>query len=291
MNPFEFMGIKGFLLAGAVLLVSFVVSFLAWRRGSLTGPAAILACLLAVSYDLAGGLQMVFLLLLFFLSSTLLTRYKKHDKHAIEKKLHAKKGARDSFQVIANGGPALLMCLLAMLFSDAVIYRQVFLLAAAGALAASNADTWASELGVLSRTGPVYILSRKPVQAGLSGGVTRLGTLAALAGGVFMALMYGLLNLSNVLSAHPTMTGLMLSLQVILIAATGFLGSIIDSILGETLQALYEHHQHAHLTEKPHEHGIANRLKRGWRWMTNDWVNLISSTSAATVLLTVLLLI
>ncbi|MDD2534061.1 MAG: DUF92 domain-containing protein [Eubacteriales bacterium] len=291
MGAFEFFGITGNLLAGAVLLVSFIVSFLAWKRRSLTGAAAIVAAVFAVVYYLTGGLKMVFLLLLFFLSSTLLTHYKKHDKHSIEKDLHEKKGARDTFQVIANGGPALLMSLLSVLFQSNLFYKEMFQLAAAGALAASNADTWASEIGVLSHKRPVYILSRKPVQTGLSGGVTRLGTLAALAGGVFIALVFGFLAVIEALTTFAAINWLILAMYVLLIAVTGFLGSIIDSILGETLQAKYIHYQHAHLTEKAHEHGIANILKKGWRWMTNDWVNLISSMSAATILLTTLILI
>ena len=291
MTADSFLGITGIVLAALVLLVSFTVSYLAWRRGSLTGPAALLASVFALGYYLSGGLKLVSLLLLFFLSSTVLTHYREHEKHRIEQDIHEKKGARDSFQVLANGGPALLMGALSSLASAASARLQAaLLLAAAGALAASNADTWASELGVLSRRQPVYILSRRPVQTGLSGGVTRTGTLAALAGGFFIAFAYGVLNLTDFLTGDPLHTLQILSFEILLIAVAGFLGSVIDSILGETLQALYQHHSQHHLTEKPHEDGRPNRLKRGWRWLNNDWVNLLSSLLSAGILLVLALL-
>jgi uncharacterized protein (TIGR00297 family) len=280
MDILKALGLTGPFMAAAVLLVSFVVAFLAYHRGSLTGPAALAASVLSLTLYLSGGLRMVFLLLVFFLSSTFLTHYRKRDKHLIEQDLHEKKGARDTFQVFANGGAALAMSLL-----NAAYHQDVFLIASAAALAASNADTWASELGLLSREKPVYILSRRPVQAGLSGGVTRVGTTAALAGGLFIGLVFGAMRLFDHL---PLRT---LLLQVALVTLTGFVGSLIDSILGESLQALYTTQANTSLTERRAEQGVANQLKHGWRWMTNDWVNLISSTGASVLLLVFLFLL
>lgn len=272
------LGLTGLVLGAGVLLVSFGVAILAYRRGSLTLPAAFSASILSLGFYLGGGLRMVFLLLVFFLSSTFLTHYRKREKQWIEKDLHEKKGPRDTFQVLANGGAALVMGLLYAAFR-----QDAYLLACAGALAASNADTWASELGVLSHQKPVYILSRRPVQAGLSGGVTRQGTSAALAGGLLIALVFGLLRIGDHLP------GPVLLLQVCQVAATGFLGSLIDSILGETLQARYTRNADGQLTEIRLERGVTNRLQHGMRWMTNDWVNLASSTCAAAILLAVAL--
>ncbi len=200
----------------------------------------------------------------------MLTHYRYKDKDAIESEIHEKKGPRDSFQVIANGGPALLMGVLTV-----VTGQTAFLVGSVAALAASNADTWASELGVLSRHQPVYILSRRPVARGLSGGVTRLGTLAALSGGVFIALVYGLLNWGGPAS------GLSLLTDMAVIALAGLIGSTVDSLLGETVQARYFSVRQGCLTEKRSEQGVANSLQHGQKWLNNDWVNLLSSTIAA----------
>jgi uncharacterized protein (TIGR00297 family) len=266
-------------LGGGALLASAVIAFLAYRRRSLTATAALTAVFLAVGLYLTAGLTLLFLLLAFFLGSTGLTRYRKRDKAFLEQDLHEKTGARDALQVLANGGPALIMTIL-----YAVFRHEAFFVASAGALAASNADTWASEIGVLSRREPVYILSRKPVQAGLSGGVSPLGTGAALAGGFWIALLFSLLRLPAELDLATRLW------QLMLVGLTGFLGSVIDSVLGETLQALYVRPTDTHLTERPAESGQANRLRHGFRWLTNDWVNLLSASCAAGMLAVVLLL-
>src|SRR5262249_15057089 len=53
-----------------------------------------------------------------------------------------------------------------------------------GAMATANADTWATEVGTLSTEEPRLITTGEPVAPGTSGGVTLLGTGAALAGAV-----------------------------------------------------------------------------------------------------------
>lgn len=260
----------GIAVAGMVLLGSAVVAYLAYRRRSLTGLAALTACGLSFGLYVTGGLRLVVLLLTFFAGSTVLTHYRQKDKDPIESEIHEKKGPRDTFQVIANGGPALLMGVL-----TAMTGQAAFLVGSVAALAASNADTWASELGVLSRHQPVYILSRRPVARGLSGGVTRLGTLAALSGGVFIALVYGLLHWSDPASGRTLVS------DMAVIALAGLVGSTVDSILGETLQARYASSRLGRTTEKSSERGVANSLQHGLKWLNNDWVNLLSSTIAA----------
>ncbi|MEZ4523276.1 MAG: DUF92 domain-containing protein [Thermomicrobiales bacterium] len=50
--------------------------------------------------------------------------------------------------------------------------------------AAATSDTWATELGIRSGQMPRYVLSGRPVAAGLSGGITPAGTLASVAGAI-----------------------------------------------------------------------------------------------------------
>src|SRR5690606_13332309 len=106
-------------------------------------------------------------LIAFFISSTLLSKWKrKHRaKEAAEAK-YEKTGRLDAGQVWANGGVGLLLCAAYAVWPD-----KGWLLAYIGVMAAVNADTWATEIGALSRTAPRSITSGKPVEAGTSGGV------------------------------------------------------------------------------------------------------------------------
>ena len=98
------------------------------------------------------------------------------------------------------------------------------LLLASGALAASTADTWASEVGVYSRRPPVNILTREPMQRGLSGGVSPLGLAATVVGAVTSALQAMLLFhvFGYAILTYPTRSSI----------ACGVVGSLVDSVLG-----------------------------------------------------------
>ena len=64
----------------------------------------------------------------------------------------------------------------------------------------------------------------------------------------------------------------------------GLLGSLFDSFLGATVQAIYYSDARQKETEKAVERdGTPNRHLRGWKWMNNDWVNFISSLFGAFV--------
>ena len=95
----------------------------------------------------------------------------------------AKGDTRDYAQVLANGGVPALFSLLYL-----VTDNPLALLAFAVSLASANADTWASEIGVLSSRDPVLLFSRKKVPKGTSGAVSALGTFAGLSGSFTIAL-------------------------------------------------------------------------------------------------------
>ena len=54
--------------------------------------------------------------------------------------------------------------------------------------AAANADTWSSELGILSKSPPFLITTFKAVPPGTNGAVSILGLLAAIGGGATIGL-------------------------------------------------------------------------------------------------------
>ena len=167
----------GLLLAGLIALA-------AYRAGSLDRSGAMAATVLGTLIFGLGGLGWAVLLLTFFISSSLLSRLFGRRRPGVAEN-YAKGSRRDAWQVIANGGAAGVFVLLHAFFPIA----SWPWIGAAAALAAANADTWATELGVLSPSAPRLITSGRRVEMGASGGVTPTGTLAALGGSALVALM------------------------------------------------------------------------------------------------------
>ncbi|MBN2389550.1 MAG: DUF92 domain-containing protein, partial [Anaerolineae bacterium] len=163
-----------------------------------------------------------------------------------------------------------------------------------GAMATVNADTWATELGVLSRRLPRLITTGEPVEAGTSGGISLQGTLATLAGGAAIGLTGALfLYIESLIRYNPRILLHPLSCLIhpanctllpIIAALAGLAGSLCDSLLGATVQAIYYSSSREKETEKVIDpDGTPNTLLRGWRWLNNDWVNFISSVVGATL--------
>ncbi len=92
-----------------------------------------------------------------------------------------------------------------------------------GSLAAATANTWGTEIGVLSRGKTVSILTFRQVASGTSGGISEYGTIAGAAGAAVIAF-----------TGYPWYTELRIT---IIIIAAGILGSLADSLIGATLQA------------------------------------------------------
>lgn len=249
------------------LALAALISLAAWRFGALTTSGATAAILLgSLTYGL-GGLPAAILLIAFFASSSLLSRAFTRRKRKVAANF-AKGGRRDWAQVAANGG----MAALALVAGTAGWFSFTVSWAAfAAALAAVNADTWATELGVLSAAKPRLITTGKSVPAGTSGGISVLGSSVALAAALFIALLAWLL----VGSVSPWV--------VIIITVAGLLGSFVDSYLGATVQAIYFCPNCKKETERHplHSCGTATTLRRGWPWLDNDWVNFISSVAGA----------
>jgi uncharacterized protein (TIGR00297 family) len=255
-------------------LLGILIAVLAWRAGALSNSGAWAAALTGGLIFGMGGLPWAALLLAFFISSSVLSRLFGKRKASLAEKF-SKGHQRDWGQVLANGGLGALLAVVYWLFPSMGWVWAAF----AGAMAAVNADTWATELGVLSKQAPRLVTTGKPVERGTSGGITLLGTLAALGGAAFVALIAALFSLGD-------------EAWALLLAATlgGLAGSFFDSLLGATVQAIYRCPQCGKETERHPRHtcGVETVQVRGWSWMNNDLVNL--SCSLAGALVTALLL-
>lgn len=269
LNPWE--------LAGGLLL-STLIGVLGYRRGALSRSGVAGAIITGTLIFGMGGWEWGILLVAFFVSSSALSFYRAHDKQGLAEKF-AKGHQRDLGQAIANGGTAALLAVLSQLFPLPGAGREVVWFAAcAGAMAAVNADTWATELGVLNPHPPRLITTGRRVEVGASGGITWLGTAASLGGAFFIGLLGGL----GLLVVRQSWT----AAGVLLLAATagGLLGSLFDSLLGATVQAIYWCDTCQKETERQiHRCSTETRLHRGWRWLTNDLVNLGASVVGALV--------
>lgn len=242
----------GFLLAS-------IVAYFAYRAHSLSQSGAYASAAVGTIIFGLGGLLWAILLLTFFITSTALTRAFKKRKRGLNEKF-SKGGQRDAGQVLGNGGAATLFAALHFFFPAALWPWIGF----AAALAAVNADTWATELGALNPTQPRMITDlRKRVEQGISGGVSLCGTGAALLGASVIGALAAIFSPSN----HW--------LLFLLITFSGLLGSLFDSLLGATVQAMYFCPADQKETEQHplHTCGTPTIHMRGWSWLDNDWVN------------------
>jgi uncharacterized protein (TIGR00297 family) len=242
-----------------------VIALAAHVAGSLSRSGAVAAAIVGGITFGFGGLAGTVLLLLFFVSSSVLSRVGGERKRQVASAF-AKGGRRDAGQVMANGGLAALLAAVFGLTRD-----PTWLVAMAGAWAAVNADTWATELGVLARGLPRLVTNGRPVPAGTSGAVSREGTLAAIAGAALLGLVGALLL------RQPWL--------VVAASLGGVAGALVDSLLGATVQAIYYCPSCDKDTERHPRHtcGTETRLKRGWPWLGNDLVNFAASVVGAAV--------
>ena len=258
------------------LLLSVLIAALAYWRGSLSVSGASGAIMVGTLIFAMGGLVWGVLLVAFFVTSSALSHYKERAKESLAEKFQ-KGHRRDIGQVLANGGWGALMALAFGFYP-----HPAWFMAFAGAMATVNADTWSTELGVLSKTAPRLITSGRVVAVGTSGGVTRLGTFVALCG----ALLIGALAFLFLLVAPDPLLAIARARDLLLIpfilTIAGLFGSLFDSFLGATVQAIYYCDIDQKETESAlHRCGRATRLIRGWRWLDNDGVNFLASVAGS----------
>ncbi|MFC0216342.1 DUF92 domain-containing protein [Paenibacillus chartarius] len=273
-------------LAGSGLIAGLAY----WRR-SLSGSGAAAAIIVGTLLYGLGSAAWFGTLIAFFVTSTLLSKWKRKAKAAAEGG-YEKSGRRDAGQVLANGGIAALLCAAYALAGNAEWLWWAFI----GVMATVNADTWATEIGGFSRTPPISIRTGKRVASGVSGGVTGLGLAATAAGAAFIGAAAwalagwsvsvggtvpgpaaGLAGAAGALAEAAPFTLAALAKLALVALIAGSAGALADSWLGATWQSMRRCTVCGREVERRQHCGRPAEPLRGLPWMNNDAVNLISS--------------
>lgn len=189
----------------------------------------------------------------------------------------AKQGkARDHWQVLANGGIFMLLAMLAFLndsgwlksilgiHTEVLRFSETCHLLALISLAVSCADTLSSDFGRVWGGNPRNIITGNPMVKGVSGGVTGAGFVGAFLGAVSIAIF--------VLWSEFSSLGSTASLLWIVVVF-GFMGSVLDSVLGVLFQAKYLDEMGNQVDSSD---GGRRSMAAGYHWITNDVVNAVT---------------
>nr|MDO8080690.1 DUF92 domain-containing protein [Candidatus Freyarchaeota archaeon] len=239
-------------------------------------------------------------ILVFFLVSATFTKFKYERKRRLGA-AQEKGGARAWTNVIANGGLAAFLAVMegVCLFFSPIGHYDIFFAGFIGVVATAAADTLATEVGLLNPHPPRLITNlKKKVVAGTSGGVSPLGELAIIMGGLitggaaFLMQHFNLLGIGLFPWLDILNFGLPLGAKLIIIAlGAGFIGSTADSLIGATVQALYKCPVCGKITEHEIHCGEVTVHLRGYKAIDNNIVNFVSTAIGAISAFAIYLLI
>lgn len=235
-----------------------VIALTAVHSHALTRSGAV-AAWMAGTVAMGAGWDWGILLIVYFVTSSALSRYRRAEKARRSAGRSAKPGPRDATQVAANGSVYALAAV-AYWAAPHPTWQAVGL----GALAASAADTWATEIGSLARATPRSVISGEPVPVGASGGVTAAGVAASVAAAAVLAALATMLGWRPAVTAGAFVGGVS--------------GALVDSLAGAAFQARFWCASCQVETEaRRHDCGAVTSYRRGAPWLDNDGVNALAT--------------
>ncbi len=262
-----------FISATLAVLAASAIALLAYRRKTLTLDGALAAATVGALIVIGAGWWGGVILLTFFVTSSVLSILRARQGEPTTQR-HARGSTRDAVQVLANGGIATAFAIIFGVTDEPVAFA-----AFAGAIAAANADTWATEIGGMSKQLPRMLFSWKRVEPGVSGGVTLAGTTASVAGATCIGVIAGLGIAMGAVDVDIGSARIVAALAV-----GGFAGSMVDSVLGETIQAVYFCAAcNTETEDRVHKCGSETKRLRGIGGFNNDVVNAVATLSGAIV--------
>ncbi|MFN8139226.1 MAG: DUF92 domain-containing protein [Fimbriimonadales bacterium] len=230
-----------------VLAICSVASLMRW----LTIGGAIAAACVGYAAWSYGGFALALCLVTFFACSSALTFLGKPRGDT------RPSSARNAVQVLCNGGAATAFCIFGLVSHDSRCW-----FAAAACYACANSDTWATEIGRMSNGRVVRATNFARTSIGASGGVSLRGTFAAACGSLLIALV--------AMAAHRMTTQ-----SAALIAIIGFVGCLLDSVLGDLFQPHFRNGEQVFDDEQ-----VGSNRSYGLSLLNNHAVNLLSTTAA-----------
>ncbi len=242
-------------------LLAVVFCGLSFRKKWLNAKGSVLAAVFGLSLLYAGGWIWIVPVMMFFGTSSLLSKLGRQQADA---QTETADHIRNGVQVMANGGVAWLLLIVHVLDP-----KTIWFIGFLGALAAATADTWGTEVGRLTNGRVWSVVRGRQVEVGESGGMSWQGTLAGVIGACLIAFTCYLWQEEDLNVLH-----------LLIISGSGILGSLVDSILGSTLQVRFNNTRTGKISEVSNG-SEGDTVFSGWRWMTNDTVNLICTCTGA----------
>jgi len=244
---------------GLAFLLAFLISAFSIKMKFLDFGGSAVTFFLALFIFGIGGWKWTIPILTFFILSSLLSKLADKVNGETTQQIFEKGSKRDYKQVLANGGVPLLVCILSVIIPLNIDWYLIYLLA----VSISTADTWSTEFGTLFARNVYMITSFKKVEAGISGGISVIGTVGGIIGSIVIVL-------SGLLFVQLTTN------QVFWIVLFAFGGNFVDSLLGASLQVIYKCSKCGKLTEKKTHCNLETNYFKGIKFIDNDVVNFTS---------------
>ncbi len=196
--------------------VNGAIASLAYFGRSIDVPGAVSAVVIGATITATLGLPGLAIMVAFFVIGSAATRMGYRIK-AARGIAQEKGGARGWRNAWANGGVPALLALLCGTAPEGL--RELLVLAYAASVATAAADTCSSETGKAYGRRTFLITTFRPVPPGTEGAVSLEGTLGGLLGGLLVASVGAVTSLYSWPAA-------------LLVAASGLLGSLAESVIG-----------------------------------------------------------
>ncbi|CCH44811.1 Transmembrane protein [Wickerhamomyces ciferrii] len=261
-------------------LVLVYIAYRSYSHKSLTNSGILAALITGFIHSLPPSNLYLTLIVTFYLTSSKATKYKENIKSKLTKTPKEKSSLtkshdqRTHIQVLSNSIVATIL-LIALVFTTNERYQTLLKTGIIAQYTAVIADTWSSELGILSKSDPFLITTFKTVPPGTNGGVSKVGLLSGILGSALISGV-SIFSFENDKISH-----------FIFFTITGLLGTIIDSLLGALLQASIVDNQEGKILEALGGGKITNeylqnndkvKIVSGYDLLSNNGVNVLMAT-------------